>query len=229
MHYEYYTVSTAAPYRKTTVYPGIAIPDYPTYAGSVYFTRRDEYWDGSGWNSSKSLWYMRQRDTSIIEEIVDEGLACPEWGAWGPLYHNFNNITHAYGTSGVAFESIPICTQTRTGPGTFATVCQHRWYSVCRYVQYYSSWGGYNDVVKMTFQHGNVDRTVLPSVCSSPHVNPPGCTHKPPYSNSYWEEKWFAKGVGKIYNKIIFYESPHCDGSYYSGTVWEQYLHTYYG
>lgn len=226
--YEYYKPS-GTPYCKSIIYPGIAIPDYPTVAGSVYFTRNDAFWSGSSWTSCQSLWYMRQRDSSIIEEIVDEGLACPEWGAWGPLYHNFKNITHAYGDSGAEHVSIPICTQVRTGPGQFYTHCDDRWFSSCQFVQYHASWGGYNDVVEMNFSHGSSNRNEVPMYppCAN---NPPGCPTRPPFNNSYWQKCWYAKGVGKIYGRILFYEQPHCTGySTGGGTAWDHYLHTMYG
>jgi len=228
--YEYKLASNDANYRKSRVYPGIAIPDYPTIAGATYFTRYDVFWDGSGWNDSKSLWYMRQRDNGIIEEIADEGLECDQWAAWGPIYYLYNNITHAHGDGSEEFVSDPICAKTRSGPGTYTEYCTNRWYSVCKYISYHASWGGYSDVVKMTFQHGGIGRDSAPDpICSSPHSPPSGYVDRPPCTTGYWEEKWFAKGHGLVYNKIMWYGQPHCDGSYYSGTAWEHYLNTYYG
>lgn len=233
MTYEYWVPALsptipAKPYCKSIVYPGITVPDYPTASGAVYFTRKDAFWDGSGYNWSKSYWYCRQRDPSIIEEIVDEGIACTQWGAWGPNYHNFNNITHAHGDTGAEYESVPICTQWRDGPAQFHTLCDYRWFSTCQYIAYYASLHGYDDVIKVNFSHGSCNRTVVPLYppCNN---NPSGYPHRPPYNDSYWEENWYAKGVGKIRGQIMFYEQPHCNGYLTQGIAWSHYLHTYYG
>jgi hypothetical protein len=213
--YEYKNAASGVLTRKTTITAGIAEPGCYIVPGSTPITREDVFWDGSAWTVNLNWWYICLSNDKV------EGV-CDHWGY--SAHYPSKHISSSYDQTGNWHTDLPICVFVWNGTSLVRHPDGRLWGKV-RLANSYGSWGGWTDVVEIDFVHGTCwyDEPYVKS-CTN---NPPGYENFVPYK-TLWKKDWYAKDVGCIYGRTLFYER-FCGGYVTGGNAWDEKLHTMYG